>query len=200
MATSELCIEEAYKRLRGLTVAGQRLPGMVFRAGYVGFVCIEFDIFCGEEFWRFLSSLAAASGDAMVYCIPLVPDAVDYFLREFGAMGGACVASHESSENYFTALAQAPVNSPADSILDNSEVLVWFGGSMQWIIWGERNLTVSVLGLSSGFAPSLVALGKTAGVELFSPERALSQLMAANFPDRMVPDRWAAQFLQNYVG
>ena len=198
MITDRTTFERIIGSLEVAAHRESRLPQQVFREGYSQFACIEFDLFSGDAFWSLLQRLAAATGDASIACVVLAPDPTEYFLKQFGMYGAIEINAKASADQYFTSMSVAPKASPADSLINNSEVLAWFSPSLEWLIWGERGLTVAMLGIHDRFAAFISSAAQESGIRLFSPEEAVSDLISANFADDEVPLEWRDEFLRQY--
>jgi hypothetical protein len=198
MITDRSVVDRILSKLDTATLRAHRLPQQVFRDGYGDFACIEFDIFSGARFWHLLQGLAANAGDGAVICMALDPDPVEYFFKEFGMYGAIEIDAGGSADQYFAALSSSPETSPADSLLHNSEVLAWCSRSLDWLMWGERSLTVVMLGLRRGFAGSVSSIATDSGVRVFSPDDAIPGLISASFPNDEASPAWTEEFLRNY--
>jgi len=96
-------------------------------------------------FWASLRQMVEQSGGKGLFGV-LDPDPIAYFHKEFGDCPFFELDSHRTEADYWDALARAPVDSPADAPLYNSEVVVWVPFSTDWAIWGQRSCGICVLG------------------------------------------------------
>lgn len=122
------------------------LPMQVFQEGVTFFGFEEFDWTMSSEFWTTVQSLCIGSGDESCLIAVLDPHPIDYFHKEFGYFNWAVLPVSASSEKYWDLLNRHPVESPADSIVSNSEKVIWLPASGKWAIWGERSFGMCVLG------------------------------------------------------
>lgn len=166
----------------------QSLPEMVFHESLRCFRFEEFDWAMSADFWPSVQALCQSSGDASLLIAVLEPDPLNYYRKEFGYFNWAELSASASSEDYWTLLNRFPNESPADSMLANSEKVVWLPPSKKWAVWGERSYEVCVLG---GRDP--------AGFNLWNDfEWALETAMPNAFAGRVVPAGFAEQMRQNY--
>ena len=166
----------------------QSLPEMVFREVPRCFKFQDFDWAISADFWPSAQALCRSSADASLLIAVLEPDPIHYYKKEFGYYNWAELSASASSEDYWTMLSCFPSESRADSILANSEKVVWLPPSKKWAIWGERSCEVCVLG---GWYP--------AGLSSWnSLEWALEMAMPNAFAGGAVPTGFAQQIRQNY--
>ncbi|MCB1207683.1 MAG: hypothetical protein KDK97_00085 [Verrucomicrobiales bacterium] len=127
-----------------------RLPMVPFQDPFKVRGFEEFDWAMSGEFWSALQALASQSGDhELVLCV-LDPDPASYFKAQFGYYSWATLPATLSSNDYWDFLNSAPVESPADSVLANAQVVVFTVPSRQWIVWGERESGLCVLAALHG--------------------------------------------------
>jgi hypothetical protein len=164
------------------------LPERVFNERLSYFRFQEFDWAMSAKFWPSVQTLCQSSGDASILIAVLEPDPLDYYKKEFGYFNWAELPIYSSSEDYWNLINNCPDNSPADSLLANSEKVVWFPPSRKWAIWGERSLEVCVLG-----AESPIALNSWNGLEW-----ALETGMPNAFARRILPAGIEEMFRKSY--
>lgn len=126
------------------------LPDRPFRKSFESYSFEEFDWALSAEFWSSAKALARTSGDQAIIMAVLDPDPVRYFKAAFGFYNWAKLSVDLDKDDYWAFLNQAPAKSPADSVLGNSERIVWLPPSEQWVIWGERSSGLCVLASNQG--------------------------------------------------
>jgi hypothetical protein len=168
----------------------KQLPAQVFRERFNCFFFEEFDWAMSEEFWATLQDLARKSGDQSLLVSVLEPDPVDYYKREFGCYNWAIISSTSTADEYWTLLNHHPEESPADSILSNSERVVWAARSGAWAVWGERALEICVL------ACSKVNIAESASWH--NMDWVLHDILPGCFRYGLVPTEFANQLRKNY--
>lgn len=187
-----------------LTVLGsgvflnQRLPALVFRPGYNQFRFLEFDQTLSEHFWSVLQNLARSSQDQHINLVVLEPDPVNYFFKNFKRYGALRFQANSGSTQYVDALEAGPADSPADSLLYNSEVIAWFPDSCRWLIWGERNRGVAVLSLRDNRSVAVEDIFRDAGLPNVSVAQAVMDFVSLNFGDADALQRFAQELERNY--
>lgn len=167
---------------------GKSLPERVFNESLSYFRFEEFDWAMSAEFWPSVQTLCQSSGDASILIAVLEPDPLNYYKKEFGYFNWAELPIVASSEDYWALLNHCPDESPADSLLANSEKVVWLPPSKKWAIWGERSFEVCVLG---GQEPTTLDLWNDI-------EWALETGMPNAFAHRILPVGFGEQLRQNY--
>ena len=70
-------------------------------------------------------------------------------MKEFGYYNWLRTSVDISGEDYVNALWTSPESSIADAIITNSNIVVWLSHSLEWAIWGDRELEICILGLAS---------------------------------------------------
>ena len=128
----------------------RQLPEQVFEDRFNCFVYEEFDWAMSEDFWATLQVLARESGDESLLISILDPDPVDYYKKEFRYYNWALISAASTADEYWTLLNDCPEESPADSMLANSERIVWAARSGAWVVWGERSLGICILACLDG--------------------------------------------------
>jgi hypothetical protein len=167
---------------------GKSLPERVFNESLSCFRFEEFDWAMSAEFWPSVQRLCQRSGDASILIAVLEPDPLNYYRKEFGYFNWAELPIVASSDDYWTLIKHSPDESPADSLLANSEKVVWLPPSKKWAIWGERRFEVCVLG----------SQGPTALDSWNNLEWALETGMPNAFAHRILPAGFEEQLRQNY--
>lgn len=124
---------------------GASLPTQVFRECFTRFGFEEFDWAMSPEFWLEIQRLCGNFGDTSLLMAVLEPEPTSYYKKEFGYFNWAILPLSASPAGYADLLKQHPAESPADSVLANSEKVVWLAQSGKWAVWGERSLEVCVL-------------------------------------------------------
>jgi len=175
--------------IRNAVRVHRSLPEQVFNDRFRRFLFEEFDWCMSSEFWLSLQELARESCDTIVLLAVLDPDPNDYFLKEFGYFNWADLPISMSASDYWDLLNAHPKDCAADSVLANSERVVWLPHSGKWAIWGERNRGVCVLATRT---PELFE-GLSHGSWRKSDE-ALNGLLANGFDGRVVPSGFAEKF------
>jgi hypothetical protein len=186
--------EERSKQLRNVVLVDRCLPEQVFHDQFHRFAFEEFDWAMSSEFWLCLQELAQVSCDTLVLMAVLDPDPKDYFLREFGYINWADIRTSMSASDYWNLLNAHPKDSPADSVLANSEKVVWLPHSGKWVVWGERSRGVCVLAARNRGLLEGISCGSWRNAD-----KALNGFLANSFKDRVVPSGFAETFLFNFL-
>jgi hypothetical protein len=198
MMTDPAEFQVLLEHLRSAALVSSRMPEPVFRSNYVRFHFLEFDLFGADEFWAMLQQLMKESQDRNVTLVVLDPDPEGYFYGEFGRFCAIDVPVTASAEQYRNAL-QSGLGLLPDTLMDNSNVLVWFPPSLQWLIWGERSPEIMVLACEHGFHGAAADILGQTGVCLLTAEDAL-EISSPAWPDRAARARFARQLIDNYGG
>lgn len=165
-----------------------QLPDQVFRPGFDNFSFDEFDWAMSGDFWPVLQSLCLSSGDDSCLIAVIDPDPVGYFKYNFDLFSWINISMDIDQRDYWDLLNKCPNDNKADSILANSEKVVWVPKSKSWAIWGER---------SSG----LLVLGKkhlSEGGEWNGARWVLSSVAPNIFRNRIVPEEFEKKLLANF--
>lgn len=160
------------------------LPEQVFLENYDGFLFEEFDWTLNGEFWNVLQILARSTNDNYIITAVMEPSPVNYFYNEFGYFNWGKLPINLTSDKYLEFIESSPKDSEADSILYNSNIIIWTSPSMKWGIFGDRNYGVCIIafksGLDIGGLSSILKSWKTV-------EKALELLVPNNFVNQKVP-------------
>lgn len=183
-----LVFEARRRRLEELLRSESGLPEQIFRKDFVWFAFEEFDWAMSADFWPEAQRLARGSNDSSVLMAVLDPSPSDYYKKEFGVYNWAELSIGLSSDDYWSLLNHHPKSSPADSVIANSEKIVWFPESGKWAVWGERSYGVCVLG-----ARAKLSLDSWHDVEW-----ALQNYLPNCFREQVVPSDFARTLRLNY--
>ena len=191
-------MRELLEQLRSAAFTDRRLPDLVLGAMYRHFRFIEFDSTSGGPFWPVLKGLMCLSEDDHVNLVVLEPDPIKYFFAQFQSYGALRFDLSTSSDDYYEALSTGPTVSPADALLYNSEVVVWFPDSLKWIIWGERSVGLAVVGTRVDLNLPIETIIREAGFPVFSVDQALLDLVSPNFREAEALEVFSRRLEQNY--
>jgi len=173
-----------------------RLPARVFRhkARRIGF--FEFDDVLDAAFWSTIQTIARGHEDEEVFLLVVEPDPVVYFRQHFHYYGAAQLPVDIVPEVYMETISAEPLESPADALLYNGQIMTFTGPSGGFGIWCERELEVGVIGLFDGRETG-TPFELPSGMIWRSVEDAI-QLMAPTFRDRKTPEELALSLRTHY--
>lgn len=170
----------------------QRLPNQVFRVPFQKTAVLDFDYAMSYHFWDELKRLIDTFGDSYVIMAVLDPHPVDYYYNEFSRYNWCTLNKGTTADEYWNMLNESPIDSPADSIVSNSEVVVWLSSSMKWAIWGERSYGICVAGFSDEI--------KDYNKELwFTMDEAITNLVSLQFKNCIVPEEITSKLMKFYT-
>lgn len=184
--------EEALHLVTKMFNYEQRLPNQVYKVPFEKTVVLDFDHAMSRHFWSELEELIGLSGDSFAIMAVLDPHPVDYYYNEFSQYNWCVLQKGATADEYWSMLEQGPEESPADSILINSEVVVWLSSTMKWAIWGERSYGICVLGFNDG------DIGDYECESWFTMGQAITDLVSLNFRNHTVPEEIASKLLKYY--
>lgn len=164
------------------------LPNQVFQRDFSYFEFEEFDWSLSAEFWLCIQKLAIRSRDSTLLMAVLDPEPAGYFYKQFGYYSWADVPASISQDDYWNLLNVSPAGSPADSVLTNSEKIIWLPDSAEWAIWGERSSGVCVL----------ATRGSARGNSWHSLDWALRACLPNSFANRVVPHDFETSLRVHY--
>lgn len=197
MITSRHEYDELASRLNSVTFSGARLPKRVFRPAFVRYRFLEFDLLGHAAFWSMLQVLAEVSGDASVGTIVVEPDALSYH-DDSGHYGAVNLPTSIQAGEYQSRLNWQPDERSAGALV-YARILAWVPPSLQWAVWGERDLEMTLLAYAEGFdVPADADIFKRSGMYLLSAEDALD-ISSAAWRDRRARADFARELLSNYA-
>lgn len=180
-ATRKSDVEECFR-------LGLSLPKRLFSERFENFRFEELFYAMSAGFWPTIQALCQRSGDASVLIAVLDPDPLSYYKKNFGYFNWAELPVSSASDDYWEMLNYHPDDSLADSILVNSERIVWVPPSKCWAIIGLRSYEVCVLGCLPSFS-----------CDMWNDiEWALDTPIPYAFRGRIVPDDFAEEFRHSY--
>lgn len=170
------------------------LPAQVFRAPMASFHVIEFDVLLARHVFARLQRLAAAAGSEAFNLGVLEPDPQSYFHAHFGKYPFLRFTATDSADRFIEALNEDPGDSPADAIATNSDVVVVYPDSAQWLIYGDRRLEIAIVAAADAAAAAAIEADPPA--RLFHAADAVT-LLEPLFRGSVPPDI-ASALIQNY--
>lgn len=170
-------------------------PGQVFQENYNDYLFEEFDWLMSSESWEVIKSLAQRSNDENIILAVLDPKPINYFYKEFGYFNWGKLPINLTDEEYFKFLEFSPKDSIADSILYNSNIVLWTSPSLKWGIFGQRDYETCVLAFNkeSHFNDSLQFLRSWHKVE-----ESLALWVPNTFQNQKIPKVFSNNLLKNY--
>lgn len=170
------------------------LPERVFSDEYNKFFFEEFDWAMTEEFSRSLKQLLVGTNEPYLLIAVLEPNPSEYYFNEFGYYNWLKMPYDVLDVFYFEVLEHSPEGSIADSILYNSQKIVWTVPTAKWAIWGDRDYGVCILGCTEDFhikSEQSIKSWKTV-------EGALNSWMKLSFKNQNIPEEFKLQMISNY--
>ncbi|MCU5706192.1 hypothetical protein [Bacillus wiedmannii] len=137
------------KKLNSVLNVNAELPSQVFKKGYNQYRWVDSDFLIHDVGWEELRELARLTNDLFVIVGVLDPDPETYYYKEFGYYNWIKIPCNLSGDQYLDILNLYPIDSPADSMCDNSSKIVWFPPSMEWVIFSDRDYEVGILAKKS---------------------------------------------------
>lgn len=183
--------EEALRLVSNVFYDEERLPNQVFKVPFQNTVVLDFDHAMSYRFWNEVEQLTDIFDDSFVIMAVLDPHPVNYYYIEFSQYNWCMLKKGTTSDEYWNTLQQSPIESPADSILSNSEVIVWLPSSMKWALWGERSYGICVLGFSDD-------IGDYKSESWFTMDKAITDLVSLNFRNYTVPEEIISKLMKYY--
>ncbi|ADU26446.1 hypothetical protein [Ethanoligenens harbinense] len=173
----------------------RELPEQVFQSGYQRYFFEEFDWATSSEFWGFIQTLSKETSDNYIFTAVLNLDSISYQFEEFGHFGSEILPVDLTGNDYFEFLDLGPKGNNADSILSNSNIIVWASPSMKWGIFGERAYGTCILAFSNDFkaTQSIRCLKSWKSVN-----QAIDMWIPLNFRNCIVPNEIINSFRKNY--
>lgn len=157
----------------------------VFHSQFKNFYFEEFDYLMSGKSWKALQDLSSKTRVSSIFLCVLEPEPIDYF-NNFGYFNWINLPVTLTEKEYWEVLNVYPKDHSADSILFNSETVVWISSTLQWAIWGERSFEIGILGSKSNLL-----------IDWQNIDWALKR-MEISFKDRTIPKEFALNFQLNY--
>ncbi|AIZ60916.1 hypothetical protein NSQ10_12240 [Bacillus sp. FSL R5-0432] len=145
--------EEEFKSYQNLVDnvfdQNKMLPQQVFRKNFDCFLFQEFDWALSDDILPTIKELSNVTQDREFLTAVLQPDPTEYYLKEFGYYNWLKTSVNISDEDYVNALWTHPKGYIAGDIITNSNIVVWLSHSLQWAIWGDRDMEICIIGMVS---------------------------------------------------
>lgn len=147
------------------------------------------------EFWSTLQALARITNDDYVLIAVLDPNPVEYFYEQFGYVNWGTLPTDLTDDRYIAFLELNPQESMADSMLYNSNVVVWTSPSMKWGIFGERDYGTCILAFRNDFKLE----NSSSILESWKPVEEIMRLwFPLNFANQNIPEEFIDTLRDNY--
>lgn len=150
-------------------------PNIVFKKDYSLYSFFGFYRIFTKDFFDKISDFIRRCDDDVFWVSAVDPDPEQYFFKYFLHYGAIECETNGSSEEYIYLLNQDPGNSPADSLVHNSNILIACSPGADWFIWGEREFDIAVCAFRSDVKRNLF-------LSMFESITLPSALIAADLP------------------
>jgi hypothetical protein len=140
--------DAALEQMQKTLHVSKEFPEQVFQDNYGNFLFESIDFTLDPDLWDNLQQLALKSGDEYVLLSVLEPEPLTYYYKEFGYFNWCKLPVTLTKEDYNKVLNLEPPESPADSLMINSSLIVWASPTGKWAIWCDRGFEVSVIGFN----------------------------------------------------
>lgn len=141
-----------------------------------------------------LKQLAIETNEQFVLIAVLEPNPYEYYFNEFGYFNWVKIPTDVLDDFYFEVLEHSPAESIADSILYNSQKIVWTVPSAKWAIWGDRDYGVCILGCKVGCDLKIDQIRH----DWKSVENALESWIILSFKEQNIPKEFQMKMILNY--
>lgn len=119
-----------------------------FKSHFRYFLAFEFEFIYHELFFEGLKVFLEQIGDENVCFYTLSPSPAKYFFQNFKKYSVFEIDVTASYDELNSILTKDPGNSPADSLVDNSNEICWFSKSDKWSILASREWEIAIVGFS----------------------------------------------------
>jgi hypothetical protein len=190
--------DDSFQTINRIIGKDLELPDLVFKKQWGNFLFITFDeIFLPEVFFRNLKEFLKIKLEDYFQLSVINPDPEKYFFKHFKKYSMLHFSINDREEDYLEILNRDPGNSPADSIMDNSNSILVYSDNADWGVYGERELGVAICAFRN---VELKNLFETAyGNKLLNLEEAF-KLMGNAYKDQLLPIKVEKKIRQNYLG
>ncbi|MED0873749.1 hypothetical protein [Bacillus mobilis] len=188
--------KEAFDRwkheLDGMIHFDLNLPNQVFQNDYGNYMFGEFDSLMYDSGWNEIRKLAQTTHDSFIIMGVLDPHPEEYYYKEFGYYNWLKLPLDLTGEQYMDVLEEYPQDSMADSIMNNSFVVVWFPPSREWIIIGDRSYGINILATKN-------ESGSKYKFTSFNNWSSLDNFISLNFEDEVQYKGFIEKIAKNYA-
>lgn len=168
----------------------RELPDQVFKKSFADYFFDEFDWSLTDEFWVEIKKLAEVSKDSHILLAVLDPDPETYYFKNFRYYNWAMMPAQCSPDDYFSLLLREPTENSNDAVYLDANTVVWLPPSMNWAIWGNRSLGMTVLSTD-------ISVTSASAWNKISPDYLAA--ISLNFTEKRYFDRFIRKLSLNYV-
>lgn len=172
------------------------LPGSVLRHHPRGHAFFAFDELFNEAFWGGVQAIALEAGDTVLNFSVLEPHPTNYFFREFGYFAALEIPVGVDVGTIIDVLCSMPDDSPADSLVHNSQTIAVASPSGAVVAWADRSLDLGLFA-SFGSPGNRLTMTLPDTVRTFDAYHAIA-MMSPTFLEGLVPDQVKNEILRNY--
>jgi len=181
---------------RKLISTDASFPDQVFSCELRHFTFFNFDDFFTREFFEGLIQFLRQYGiDETFTLFTIRPDPEDYFYKNFDCYPILQGSTLWTDEKYLSSVFADPGNSPADAIAYNSMELVLHSQSLDWCMYGNRDMEVGVFG---AIEKGLVVNWQSTYPKCFGVETAIETVLKPAWGSSLVPVEYIEKLLSNY--
>ena len=194
-ATDEHRLDDEYSSIASLVDVKNDLPSQVFVPGFSNFTFINFDDIFTGNFYEKISGFQRQINDDELTVFMLKPDPRLYFYHHFGNYPLMKFPASSSNKEYISALFADPGGSPADAVVYNSSVLLFYSTSLRWVIYGSRDFEVAIFASKDKI---LVDKFQRIYDKTFDVKSAIQNILEPAWVDQF-PAEFRMQLLENYT-
>lgn len=123
-----------------------KLPNNAFVGSFSLFKAFEFDLIYGEIFFTGIQSFIKKILNESFTFYTLSPSPEKYFFKHFYKYSVVKFPLNSTYEDYITFLHKNPGDSPADSLIDNSQTVILYSNNLNWGIIGDKDREIAIVG------------------------------------------------------
>lgn len=171
----------------------KKLPEMVFRQSYKHFYFMEFDALIYKGAWNYINPLMRSCAERSI--LFFAPDMENFYVN-YGNYP-AFISDIEDGESDYLAQIHYDPNPAGMSIGVLSNIVVVTGASNKWMLFGDREFEIAVVGTNKiidEFEEKIIA--KQGVFDINGALRIASQ----GYPNKTLPERISSDFRRNYKG
>jgi hypothetical protein len=174
-----------------------QLPSQVFREKYLMFRIIDFDEIYSAKFFQNINNLLKEEDNIKWTFAVLENSPQDFFYKLCRKYPIFEVTSNDSFEDYLSITRDELECIPNESLADNAYIIVIYPESLKWVIYGDFNFEIGIVGFSDNETMEQFTSTYEAN-RAFTIEKAISELLEVIYRDHKVPEDMRNQLLHNY--
>jgi hypothetical protein len=171
---------------------------MVLKDSFSAITFINSDEIFVEGFISKMKLFLKLISENKFYLVVLEPDPEKYFFYHFNKYPLIEISDLDEEDEYFSIIEEDPGDSPADAIQYNSNIILLYSDSLNWVIYVDRNYEVGIFGAKK--SEVLEKFISSVDGQIMNSEEIIEEVFPVVFSNtkKGIPNNLIDNFRKNY--